>query len=68
MNFLSDYIDEFIEMLENPAQINTWTKFFNHNLNSTNIVNEQLLISENKDNIRISELKEDNVLYVKDNE
>lgn len=49
MNFLSDYTDEFIEMLENPSQINTWAKFFNNNLTSVNIVNEKQLISEKQD-------------------
>lgn len=49
MNFLSDYTDEFIEMLENPSQINTWAKFFNNNLTSVNIINEKQLISEKQD-------------------
>jgi hypothetical protein len=49
MNFLSDYTDEFIEMLENPSQINTWAKFFNNNVTSINIVNEKQLISEKQD-------------------
>lgn len=67
MNFLSDYTDEFIEMLENPSQINTWAKFFNNNLTSVNIVNEKQLISEKQDK-KILQNNYTQVQTIKENE